>query len=105
MKDRLGLTSYILTQYAAAVNNLADQPIKKGEYFTVKVDEKLRFQGIISPQQYTVPPLQQVLSDGSTEVIGDGYFDNATNTITYVFNKDISGEQLTLYFMGAWTVN
>ncbi|MGF0039919.1 SpaA isopeptide-forming pilin-related protein [Peptoniphilaceae bacterium SGI.131] len=105
LKDSLGLTSYILTQYAAAVNNLADQPIKKGEYFTVKVDEKLRFQGIISPQQYTVPPLQQVLSDGSTEVIGDGYFDNTSNTITYVFNKDISGDQLTLYFMGAWTVN
>lgn len=105
LKDSLGLTSYILTQYAAAVNNLADQPIKKGEYFTVKVDEKLRFQGIISPQQYTVPPLQQVLSDGSTEVIGDGYFDNTTNTITYVFNKDISSDQLTLYFMGAWTVN
>lgn len=79
----LSTSKLLYSIYSGTMEN-ADKGIKKGDFITVKIDDRLRFHGILDRDQYVVYTMRM---DGQT--IAEGEFDSNTGVITYRFIQDM----------------
>lgn len=79
----------IYVAWAGKIASPASDPIKPGDYLTVKVDPKLRVYGLLDSSLAKFPDL--VSTTDGTSVVARSYYDAGSGTVYYVFTDFVNG--------------
>lgn len=79
----------IYVGWAGTISSPASDPIKPGDYLTVKVDPKLRVYGLLGSSLAKFPDL--VSTTDGTSVVAKSYYDASSGTVYYVLTDFVNG--------------